>query len=181
MTRREVPRGTEEESQREIEAMFRKLGGRVKAVAFRCGYVQVSIASGPASQEAGGVCGSPLAEKTASLTDQQELLRTLSGASALEQTYRDEPNRPLEKITVKPVVPQGVKPEPPTLEWFKPVQHPNGEATQDSSGGSYAVFGRRSPRGFTFIARYGLDVLGSFSSAQEARDCCGAHYTRACG
>lgn len=173
MTRREVPRGTEEESQREIEAMFRKLGGRVKA--------KVSIASGPASQEAGGVCGSPLAEKTASLTDQQELLRTLSGASALEQTYRDEPNRPLEKITVKPVVLQGVKPEPPTLEWFKPVQHPNGEATQDSSGGSYAVFGRRSPRGFTFIARHGLDVLGSFSSAQEARDCCGAHYMRACG
>lgn len=81
-------------------------------------------------------------------------------------------------------LPMGYDPkaDPPALEWFKPVQHPNGEATQTSAGGAYAVFGRRTPQGFAYIARHGLDALGvSRESAQNAREMCERHFMNACG
>ena len=62
------------------------------------------------------------------------------------------------------------------LEWLSPVSHPNTEKTQTSKCGRYAVFGRRSQTGFVFIARCGLESLGSFGTAQEARNCCENHH-----
>lgn len=62
------------------------------------------------------------------------------------------------------------------IVWLTPVAHPNTEKTQTTKCGQYAVFGRRSPTGFVFIARCGLESLGSFGTAQEARNCCESHY-----
>ncbi len=80
-------------------------------------------------------------------------------------------------------LPMGYDPkaDPPALEWLSPVQHPNGEATQTSSGGAYTVFARRTPQGIAYIARHGLDALGaSRESAQNAREMCERHYREAC-
>lgn len=81
-------------------------------------------------------------------------------------------------------LPMGYDPkaDPPALEWLTPVQHPNGEAAQTSSGGAYAVFARRTPQGIAYIARHGLDALGvSRESAQNAREMCERHYAKVCG
>jgi hypothetical protein len=169
MTRRTVSNPSAEQSQREIDAMNAKLKARVK-----------SIASGSACQEAGAVWGVPLAEKTPSLTDQQQLLGSLTGAKPIPPVYPDEPNREVKPITQTVTVPQGVD-TTPILEWYKPVRHANGEATQTSTGGAYAVFGRRSPSGFVFIAKRGLDCLGApQATAEAAREICLAHLREAC-
>lgn len=73
-------------------------------------------------------------------------------------------------------MPQGHSPAPPVLEWLKPMQHPNGEATQISTGGTYEIAGRRGPDGFTFTARHGLNVLGACRTAVDARAKCLLHY-----
>lgn len=81
-------------------------------------------------------------------------------------------------------LPMGYDPkaDPPALEWLTPVQHPNGEATQTSSGGAYAVFARRTPQGIAYVARHGLDALGvSRESAQNAREMCERHFMKARG
>jgi hypothetical protein len=78
-------------------------------------------------------------------------------------------------------VPASYKAEPAKLEWLAPVAHPNGEKTQVSTGGQYAVLGRRTPEGFVFIARHGLNALGaSKESAENARAMCQRHYEKAC-
>jgi hypothetical protein len=114
-----------------------------------------------------------------SLAEQQEALRKLSGAPPLPDDPRD-PAPPIKALTQRPVVPQGYVAEPPQLEWLKAVNHAGGEATQLSTGGAYRVSGRRTPYGLTYTAGHGLDSLGVFKIAQEARDCCQAHYLKAC-
>jgi hypothetical protein len=64
-----------------------------------------------------------------------------------------------------------------SLVWLTPVRHANTEATQTSQCGRYAVFGRRSPQGFVFIARAGLEPLGEPQrTAEEARALCEQHH-----
>lgn len=79
-------------------------------------------------------------------------------------------------------LPMGYDPkaDPPTLEWLTPVQHPNGEATQTSSGGAYAVFARRTPQGIAYVARHGLNVLGTCKTAVDARAKCLLHFVETC-
>jgi hypothetical protein len=110
-----------------------------------------------------------------SLEEQQDALRALTGAPPLPE-YPQDPAPPLEAITQAPVMPQDYTPESPVLEWLEPMRHPNGEATQISSGGQYEVAGRRCPDGFTFIARHGLDILGTCRTAVDARARCLLHY-----
>ena len=209
MTRRDVPRGTSEESQRDIERMKRTLQLRTRG--------KVSIASGPASQEAGEVRGVPLAGKTPtingtgssaptgdasasggvgdgqinagvapartqpSLTDQQELLGRLTAAPPLPVDPQG-PAPPIKAITAAPVIPAGYVDAPPKLEWLSPITHANGEKTQISQGGAYEVLGRRTPGGFVFIAKHGLDSLGASKvAAENAREMCQRHYEKACG
>jgi hypothetical protein len=117
---------------------------------------------------------------TPSFTEQQEILRALTGAPPLPE-YPQDPAPPLEAITQAPVMPQGYVPESPVLEWLEPMRHPNGEATQISSGGQYEVAGRRCSDGFTFIARHGLDILGTCKTAVDARARCLLHYLEQCG
>lgn len=63
------------------------------------------------------------------------------------------------------------------LVWLTPVRHANTEATQTSRCGRYAVFGRRSPEGFVFIARAGLESLGApQKTAEAARAICEKHH-----
>jgi hypothetical protein len=82
----------------------------------------------------------------------------------------------MKALTQRPVVPQGYVPEPPTLEWLKPVK-----SCQISSGGQYEVRAAKAGDAWVFIPYRGLDVLGGASKqAQEARDCCQAHFAKAC-
>jgi hypothetical protein len=110
-----------------------------------------------------------------------ERLKVLTGAKPIAQIDSHEANQPVKPITQTVTVPNGYVAEPPVLEWHKPVRHANGEATQTSTGGSYAVFGRRSPSGFVFIAKRGLDSLGApQTTAEAARDICLAHHVESC-
>jgi hypothetical protein len=119
-------------------------------------------------------------QKLFTLEQTMARLREITGADPLPQVYPDERNQPVKPITRVVTLPAGFHVEPLVLEWLEPMNHPNGEKTQVSAGGAYEVAGRRCPEGFIFIARHGLDVLGSFPGAQAARECCDAHYRRAC-
>lgn len=111
-----------------------------------------------------------------------ERLKTLTGdRKPLERVDPALPNDPVKPITQTVTLPNGYVAEPPTLEWLTPINHPNGEKTQISAGGQYEVCGRRCPEGFTFIARHGLNVLGTARTAQDARTKCLLHLVEACG
>ncbi len=106
-----------------------------------------------------------------------ERLKQLTGGKPIPQVYPDEPNKPMQAVAQRPCLPTGYDPkaDPPTLEWLSPVR-----GVQISTGGAYEVSGSRSGEGYTFVARHGLNVLGSFCEAQAARECCLAHYVAAC-
>jgi hypothetical protein len=117
---------------------------------------------------------------SASLTDQQELLGRLTASPPLPVDPQG-PAPPLEPVSAAPVVPDGYVAEPPTLEWLSPINHACGEKTQVSAGGQYEILGRRTPQGFLFIAKRGLDTLGSSKvSAEEARQICSKHHGDSC-
>jgi hypothetical protein len=127
--------------------------------------------------------GEIFAPSNEGLKADMERLKELTGdREPIAQIEPGRPNDPVELITRTPVVPQGYVAEPPVIEWLTPVRHANGEATQTSGGGQYAVFGRRGPQGFTFQARHGLSLVGSpCKTAADARMKCLLHFAEACG
>jgi len=165
MQRRPQVQSSPEEAQRDIDRMKRTLQLRSSPKP------RVGSTAAPAGDEAAGD----------SLEQQQELLGRLTAAPPLPVDPQG-PAPPLEPITAAPVRPQGYVDEPPTLEWLSPITHANGEKTQISQGGAYEVLGRRTPAGFVFIAKHGLDSLGASKvAAENAREMCQRHYEKACG
>ena|SRR5271154_591297 len=195
-----TPASTGEESQRALEAMKAKLELRVQRTkgpgqaehgttgndctsgtravqdASRAGQIVEQVCEqGPFTPET-----DDSATVRPSLLEQQEALGELTGAPPLSCDPRD-PAPPVEALTQRPVVPAGYVDEPATLEWLSPISHANGEKTQISSGGQYEVHGRRTPDGFVFVAKHGLDAIGaSKESAESARAMCQRHYQKAC-
>jgi hypothetical protein len=110
-----------------------------------------------------------------------ERLKELTGAKPIAQIDSHEANQSVKPITQTVQRPEGYVAELPTLQWLSPINHACGEKTQISEGGRYEILGRRTPEGFVFIAKCGLDTLGnSRISAQEARDMCQGHYLAMC-